>query len=65
MIEKLQKMFDVPYNFNTSMKEMPSSKIQLDTPINIEVKSLDLTMFEIRETLNHIGSLAYVKTTCK
>ena len=44
---------------------MPSSKVQLDTPINVEVKSLDVTMFEIRETLNYIGSLAYVKTICK
>ena len=65
MIKELKEMFDIPCKFNTSIKEMPSSKVKLDTPINVNVKSLDSTMFDIRETLNNIGRVAYAKTTCK
>ena len=63
MINELKEMFDITCSFNTSSNEMPSSKVKLDTPINIEVKSLNLTISEIREALNTIGSIAYAKTT--
>ena len=61
----LKEMFDIPCSLDTSSNEMPSSKVKLDSPMNIEVKSLNLTMFEIREALNNIGSVAYIKTTNK
>lgn len=63
MINNFKNMFDITCHFKTSVKDMPSANVKLDTPITIEVKSLNVTMLEIRETLNNIGSVAYVKTT--
>ncbi|AIT09075.1 hypothetical protein LO80_03195 [Candidatus Francisella endociliophora] len=70
MINSIKRLFNISKNIDASMKDSPSSKVDIDIPTlyssNVSnSRDISASMNEIRNSLNIVGRKAYeqVKST--